>query len=62
MLGTTGGWLKYFRDNIVAEMQPGDELWLYDTGSESWANLTGERGLAHIRCGRVIELIMEAMN
>jgi hypothetical protein len=62
LLGTTGGWLDYFRDKIAARMQPGDELWLYDTGPEAWANLSGERGLAHVRGGRVVGLIMELMN
>jgi hypothetical protein len=62
LLGTTGGWLDYFRDEIVAEIQPGDELWLYDTGPEAWANLHGERGLAQVRGGRVVGLITEAMN
>jgi hypothetical protein len=62
LLGTSGGWLDYFRDRIAAEMQTGDELWLYDTGPEAWANLHGERGLAHVRGGQVIGLMKESMN
>ena len=63
LTGTTGGgWLDSFRERIAAEMQPGDELWLYDTGAEAWAHLHGERGLAHLRSGQVVGLIMECMN
>jgi len=62
LMGTTGGWLDYFREQIAAEMQPGDELWLYDTGAEAWAHLHGERGLALVRDGQVVGLIMECMN
>ena len=61
-LGTTGGWLDYFRETIVAEFQPGDELWLYDNGPEAWAHLHGERGLVHLRDGQLVGLIEECMN
>jgi hypothetical protein len=62
LTGTTGGWLDYFRERIAAEMQPGDELRLYDTGPEAWAHLHGEQGLALVRGGQVVGLIMERMN
>jgi uncharacterized protein (TIGR02996 family) len=39
-------------------MQPGDELWEYDTGGESWAHLGGEMGYAVVRRGTVVEFIM----
>ena len=59
---TSGGWLDHFREQIAAEVQPGDELWLYDAGDEAWAYLHGERGLAHLRSGQVIGLITECRN
>src|SRR5437762_44846 len=62
LIGTTGGWLPYFRKEIVAEMQPGDELWLYDSGPEAWAHLHGEKGLALVREGQVVELFLECRN
>jgi uncharacterized protein (TIGR02996 family) len=43
-------------------MQPGDELWEYDTGGESWAHLCGEMGYAVVRRGKVVEFVMLAMN
>jgi len=43
-------------------MRPGDELWEYNTGGDSWANLCGEMGYAVVRGGRVVEFIMLMMN
>jgi hypothetical protein len=40
---------------IQKHMQPDDELWWYDTGGESWANLRGESGFAVLRGGKVVE-------
>jgi hypothetical protein len=59
---TGGGWLHDFRVRIAAEIQPGDELWMYDTGAEAWAHLHGERGLAHVRGGQVVGFIIECRN
>ena len=60
--GGTAGWLEYLQDKIVAEMRLGDELWLYDTGPEAWSELRGDQGLAHVRDGQVVGLLMERMN
>jgi hypothetical protein len=38
------------------------ELWRYDTGPESWANLAGEWGFALVRNGEVVDFEMVAMN
>jgi uncharacterized protein (TIGR02996 family) len=46
----------------AAHMRPGDELWEYDTGGDSWAYLCGEMGYAIVRDGRVVDFQMVAMN
>jgi hypothetical protein len=43
-------------------MQPGDELWEYDTGPERWAHLCGEMGYAIVRSGRVVDFTILMMN
>jgi hypothetical protein len=50
------------REWAEGHMRPGDELWEYDTGGETWANLCGEIGYAVVRCGKVFEFIMLMMN
>jgi hypothetical protein len=62
LIGSSGGWVEYFRETIVAEMRPGDQLWLYDSDREHWANLCGVRGLALVRDGRVVETMLECRN
>jgi hypothetical protein len=47
---------------LAARMQPGDELWEYDSGGDSWANLCGEMGFAVVRDGRVVDFDMFFMN
>jgi hypothetical protein len=47
---------------IEEHMQPGDELWWYDTGGDSWAKLCGENGFALLRDGKVVEFYMWQMN
>lgn len=44
------------------QMRPGDELWEYNTGGDTWANLCGEMGYAIVRGGRVVEFVMAMMN
>ncbi|HEX4613612.1 MAG TPA: hypothetical protein VH092_35850 [Urbifossiella sp.] len=44
LTGTNGGGWLDSRQKITAEVQPGDELWLYDTGAEAWARPRGGRG------------------
>jgi hypothetical protein len=47
---------------LIAQMQPGDELWEWSTSPESWANLAGRAGIALVRNGEVIDSFMTAMN
>jgi hypothetical protein len=60
--GVESGWLSYFNEHIKSQMLPGDELWLYDSGDESWENLSGEDGLALVRNGQVVALLMFSMS
>jgi hypothetical protein len=62
LLGHFGGWVKSFREEIVAAMLPGDELWLFDSKPDDWANLCGERGVALVRDGWVVTRIVECRN
>jgi hypothetical protein len=39
-----------------------DQLWIYDTGEESWLHLHGEWGFAAVRDGKVKAFLMMAMN
>jgi uncharacterized protein (TIGR02996 family) len=50
------------REWIEANLRPGDELWEYDSGGDSWANLHGEMGYAIVRNGKVVEFDMRMMN
>lgn len=61
-LGYPAGWLARFNTEIKAIIEPNDELWRYDSSSEAWGNLHGERGIALVRHGKVIRFIMELRN
>jgi uncharacterized protein (TIGR02996 family) len=50
------------REWIEANMWPGDELWEYDTGGDTWENLCGEMGYAIVRGGKVVDFAMFMMN
>jgi uncharacterized protein (TIGR02996 family) len=57
-----GPHVKAVREWFEANLQPGDELWEYDTEGESWADLCGEMGYAILRDGKVVEYHMILMN
>jgi hypothetical protein len=54
-------WLKGWQE-LVAAMQPGDELWEYCSPPPSWQKLAGEAGYAVVRGGRVVDNIITLMN
>jgi len=41
-----------------ARLQPGDEVWSYDAPQAAWQDLHGERGLAIVRAGQVVETLV----
>jgi hypothetical protein len=42
-------------DKLVANMQPGDELWWFMNSAEAWAGLCGCKGLAVVRQGEMVD-------
>jgi hypothetical protein len=47
---------------LKALMQPGDELWTFESSSESWGDLAGRAGVALVRNGEIIERLVTMMN
>jgi len=47
---------------LAVGMLPGDELWEYDSGGDSWRHLHGEMGFAVVRAGRVVAFNMHLNN
>jgi hypothetical protein len=47
---------------LASGMEPGDELWYYDSEPEQWENLAGENGFAVVRGGRVFSFYMHMIN
>jgi hypothetical protein len=56
------GWVNADWRALLAEMQPGDELWEYDSPQEDWVRLMGSSGIALIRRGMVIATLVCRMN
>jgi hypothetical protein len=48
--------------NLLAQMQPGDELWEFSSSGESWQNLCGRAGVALVRGGEVVASMITSMN
>ena len=42
-------------DKLVADMQPGDEVWWFMSPPEPWPALCGCRGLSVVRNGEVVD-------
>jgi hypothetical protein len=47
---------------MLDRMQPGDEIWWYNSPPERWAGHAGENGLAIVRAGRVIRKLPIIVN
>ena len=47
---------------LKARMLPGDEVWYFESGPESWRQLAGREGYALVRDGDVIEALVTGMN
>lgn len=48
--------------SFFPHMQPGDELWEFASGGDSWRNLAGRGGIALCRNGQVIDSTVTIMN
>ena len=49
-------------NQLLAQMQDGDELWTFSTSEESWEHLVGRAGVSLVRHGEVIGSIVTEMN
>lgn len=47
---------------LIAEMQPGNELWEFCSDDDSWQHLSGYKGIELLRDGRTIGRIVTSMN
>ena len=47
---------------LKSRMIEGDELWQYSSPAEDWKNLMGEAGIALLRNGEIVEVMMTLHN
>jgi hypothetical protein len=47
---------------LKAAMQPGDELWTFASPAKSWEDLAGRAGIAVVRDGNPIKMLVTVMN
>jgi hypothetical protein len=47
---------------LKTHMQPGDQLWTFMSPPKSWEDLAGRSGIALVRNGAPVEVIIGAMN
>jgi hypothetical protein len=48
--------------NVIAQIQPGDELWQFASDAQSWRDLAGRAGISLVRNGEVVTSIVTMMN
>ena len=48
-------------NNLKAQMQEGDELWIFNSPQEFWSGLCGRRGLCIIRDGEEVDSVLTLM-
>jgi len=56
------GFLNREWETLRAAMKHGDELWTFISPAASWQQLAGRMGVALLRDGKVIEVIVTAIN
>jgi hypothetical protein len=49
-------------EKLKADMQPNDELWTFSSPPRTWEDLAGRAGIALVRDGQVIEVIVTMFN
>lgn len=52
---------KAWRD-LLAKMQPQDELWEFSSSDHSWQHLAGRGGISLVRRGKIIASLVTKMN
>lgn len=56
------GFLNPRWEALIAEMQPGDQLWDFCSDDDSWQHLSGCKGIELVRDGRTIDRMVTSMN
>lgn len=56
------GFYNYQWNQLKAELQDGDELWLFSSPKESWKNMCGRGGICIVRDGEVVKLMVTVLN
>jgi hypothetical protein len=56
------GWCYSQWCELLNKMEPGDELWEYDSPKEDWDRLMGSSGIALLRNGVIIVTLVLKMN
>jgi hypothetical protein len=49
-------------ESLKAEMKPGDEIWTFASPAEDWNNHAGRAGVALVRNGSAIKVLVTIMN
>jgi hypothetical protein len=49
-------------EKLKADMQPNDELWTFSSPPRTWEDLAGRAGIALVRDGQAIEIIVTMLN
>jgi hypothetical protein len=56
------GFMNQEWQQMIAGMQPGDELWEFSSPADTWQHLCGRAGFAVVRNGNPIASIVTCMN
>jgi hypothetical protein len=56
------GFLNDRWQELLAQMQPGDELWQFNSPKENWQGLAGRAGISLVRDGKVIDSLVTCMS
>ena len=56
------GFMNQEWTQLVAGMQPGDELWEFSSPADTWQHLCGRARFAVVRGGKVVNSIVTCMN
>jgi hypothetical protein len=56
------GFMNQQWEALKAEMKPGDEIWSFSSPAQTWEDLAGRAGVVLIRDGKVVKMLVTAMN
>lgn len=56
------GFMRQDWKQLIAEMQPGDELWEFESPLDTWQHLCGRAGFAIVRNNNPIASLVTRMN